>query len=153
MGINRKINRNRKSPIVEVFIETTIKSILSSQKQSITLYSYNRKFVKNAQDLLIKFNIYFTQVVFELISQGKNVHELEDYVGEILKNNSSTMILDYIVEDDRILFQDKVVGFNIGKLLFDDYIVYFAGPDLFFEDTKTKKRYFYSKEILEKEVA
>lgn len=153
MGINRKIKRNKKSPMEEVFIETVMSSVLSNKERNITLHSYNPNFVKDAQDLLIKFNTYFTRLIFDSISKGKNVYMYEDYFGEIIKNNDSTMLLDYTVEEDRILFANKLVGFNIGKLLFDDYIVYFAAPSLFFEDTKTNKKYIHSKEMVEKEVA
>jgi len=153
MGINRKIKRNKKSPMEEVFIETVMSSVLSNKEQNITLHSYNPNFVNDAQDLLIKFNMYFTRLIFDSISKGKDVYMYEDYFGEIIKNNDSTMLLDYTVENDRILFENKLVGFNIGKLLFDDYIVYFAASSLFFEDTKTNKKYIHSKEMVEKEVA
>ncbi len=152
-SINRKLKRNKKNPMVDIYVETVMKSVLSDKEQDITLCSYNRNFFKDGQELLIKFNIYFIELVFSSIAEGKEVYTYSDFFSNSIKNNSSTMLLNYTVENDRILYKNKLVGFNVGKLLVDDYIVYFAGPSLFFEDTKTSKKYIYSKKMIEKEVA
>jgi len=152
-SISRKLKRNKKNPMVDIYVETVMKSLISDKEQDITLCSYNRNFFKNGQELLIKFNIHFIELIFSLIAEGKEVYTYSDFFSNCIKNNNSTMLFNYTVENDRVLYKNKLVGFNAGKLLVDDYIVYFAGPNLFFEDTKTSKKYIYSRELIEKEVA
>lgn len=156
MSINRKIRRNKKNPMVDEYVELSSKNLFSDKNEDITLYSYNRNYLRGGQDLLIRFSIYMFELLMTSTSDEIKIFTYVDFfetrINNINKDNR-TLELDYEVENDRITYDGKLVGLNLGKLLIGKYIIYFAGPNLFFEDTDTQKKYTYFKEMAEGKVA
>jgi len=155
-SIDRKIRRNKKNPMVDEYVELSLKSIFSDENEDITIYSYNRNYHKDGQDLLIKFTFRMLQLQMTSTTDEINIFTYADFFEYCINNineNNWTMELDYAIENDRITYNGTLVGINLGKLFIGKYIVYFAGPSLFFEDTETQKKYIYSKEMVKSEVA
>jgi len=155
-NINRKLKRHRKNPMVSEYVETIITFCLSGEKEDVTYCSYNKNFIKNGEDLRIKFSVFFTKLIFSVISEEEPISKYSDFLKKCINNidkEESTKLINFKIENDRIVYEDKLVGLNVGKILINDYIIYFAGPKLFFEDIKTKKRYMYNVKFENKEVA
>jgi len=156
MSINRKIRRNKNNPMVNEYVALSSKNIFSDEREDITTYSYNRNHLKDGQDFVMRFSIYMLHLIIASAANGGNIYKYVDFFENQINNinaDNSTMELDYEVENDRITYNGKLAGINLGKLRIGKYFVYFAGPYLFFEDTDTHKKYMFSIETKENTIS
>lgn len=155
-SINRKIKRRKTNSMVDEYVEATMTSILSDKKEDITYCSYNKDFIRDSKDLRIKFSIHFTKLIFTAMGRGEYISTYSNFLEKCISSidtNQTTKLFNYTIDNDKIIYKNELVGFNLGKILINNFIIYFAGQKLFFKDTKTNKKYMYLEEIKSKEVA
>ncbi|GIT98523.1 hypothetical protein [Sulfurovum sp. TSL1] len=145
-SIDRKIRRNKKNPMVDEYVETVMTFVLNGSKEDITYYSYNREFFKKSDELRVKFAGLITKLMFDLCIKEIEIFTFSDIFKQMIidiEKNENIQQMNFTVENDKVMFQNKFVGYNLGKILIGQFIVYFAGYKLFFEDTQTNKRYLF----------